>query len=69
MEKLILHIKDKSKLEFLIELIAQLDFVVIEKTKTKRRNKDRSFLDSAGLWTGREISAKELRNKAWQRKK
>ncbi len=69
MEQLILNIKDSSKLSFLIQLIKQFDFVEVEKVKTKKKRDKYDFFSSAGLWANREINAKELRKKAWNRTK
>lgn len=67
MEQLILNIKDSSKLSILIQLIKQLDFVEVEKVEKKNANAHYDFFNSAGLWANREINAKELREKAWNK--
>ena len=67
MEQLILNIKDDSKISFLLQLIKQLDFVEIEKVKKKRAASKYDFFSSAGLWSNRDIDAKELRKQAWKR--
>jgi hypothetical protein len=68
MDQIILHIKDESKKDFLMELIRQLDFVEVEKPKTKKgKAKEYDFFKSAGIWEGYEIDSKELREKAWKR--
>jgi len=69
MDRLILNIKDSSKLSFFLQLIKQLDFVEIVEVKKRKVSRDYDFFKSAGLWSGREINAKELREKAWSRKK
>jgi hypothetical protein len=69
MEKIILNIKDSSKLSFLIQLIKQLDFVEVEKTNNRKFMPEYDFFSSAGLWENRDIKAMELRKEAWQRKK
>lgn len=68
MEKLVLKVKE-GRLEFLIDLLKQFDFVEIQQTidKKKRRKDNYNFYDSAGLWKGRDINAEELRSKAWER--
>ena len=67
MEEITLKIKDKSKLTFLKQLLEQLDFVEMKKTK-KKRESGHHFFDSAGLWAGRNIDARQLRDEAWRRK-
>ncbi len=69
MERLILNIKDSSKLSFLLQLIRQLDFVEVEKVKKKKIAAKYDFFSSAGLWANREIDAEELRKQAWKRQK
>jgi len=65
MEKLVLTIKDHSKLHFLLELLKQFDFIEVQ--KEKKIIKKYNFFASAGLWKGREIDTEELRAKAWKR--
>ena len=71
MEKIVLTIKDKGKLSFLMELLKQLDFVEVQqpavKSRTTAAKEDYNFFASAGLWENKEIDAKELREKAWKR--
>lgn len=71
MEKIVLTIKDKGKLSFLMELLKQFDFVEVQQTSVKSKptaaEEDYDFFASAGLWKGKEIDAKELREKAWKR--
>jgi len=69
MAQLILKIKDSSKLSFLLQLIKQFDFVEVEKIKKKKTSAKYDFFSSAGLWAKREINAKELRKRAWDRTK
>jgi hypothetical protein len=67
METIILNIKDKSKSVFLMELLKQFDFVeVIQKSTKINKDKKYSLFDSAGLWEGRGIDSKELRNNSWK---
>lgn len=68
MEKLVLKVKE-GRLDFLIDLLKQFDFVEIQQTivKKKRKKDNYNFFDSAGLWKDRDITAKELRRKAWER--
>lgn len=67
MQKLILNIKDSSKLSLLLDLINQLDFVEVEKIKKDKNSSDHNFFSSAGLWSGRDVNANELRKQAWSR--
>ena len=69
MEKLILTIKDSSKMPFLLQLIKQLDFIEVEKVKNKKASEEHDFFGSAGLWANRDINIKEHRMQAWDRTK
>ncbi len=69
MEKLILKIKDNSKLDFFLKLLKQLDFVEVEQSSFKKKptTKNYDFFASAGLWKNKDINADELRKNAWKR--
>ena len=69
MEKLTLTIKDDSKLIYLVNFLQQLDFVEVKRHKSVKPTSTEKydFFASAGLWKGREIDAKQLREKAWRR--
>ncbi|MEQ9289939.1 MAG: hypothetical protein RIG77_23625 [Cyclobacteriaceae bacterium] len=69
MEKLILTVKDNSKLTFLLELLKQLDFIEVQNIalNKKSRNSSYNLFDSAGLWKKRDVSAKRLREESWKR--
>ena len=66
MEKITLTITDKNKLNFIIELLNQFNFVKLPKLSNKKQSKG-SFFSSAGLLKDRDISAKKLRAEAWKR--
>jgi len=65
MQKIVLTIKDQSKLHFFLELLKQFDFIEIQ--QQKRTSKDHDLFASAGLWKDRNIDSQELRAKAWKR--
>ena len=71
MEKIVLTIKDKGKLSFLMELLKQFDFIEVQqlsvKSKPTEAKEEYNFFASAGLWKNKNIEAKELREKAWKR--
>jgi hypothetical protein len=68
MQELTIKIKDERKLTFLLELLSQLDFIEFETKRFKQKKADKShdFFSSAGLFTGRDIDANELRKQAWR---
>ncbi len=53
MEKIILTIKDNSKLHFFLELLNQFDFVEVQKKTTKTSHSLDRF---AGIWTDAEAN-------------
>lgn len=67
MQKITLTIKDDKKVNFLMELLKQFDFIEINKTEPKQ-DENYNFFESAGMWKNREIDAEQLRRQAWQRK-
>lgn len=60
MQKITLTIKDDKKLNFLLELLKQFDFVEIQRA-TETKSDEYNFFKSAGLWKGRTIDAQQLR--------
>ena len=72
MEKpqLLVTVLDDQKMDFLLKLFAQLDFISVEEVSANQSAPDsskhsNSILDSAGLWEGRDIDAATLRQQAW----
>jgi len=66
MEKITLTIRDKTKVNFIMELLNQFKFVELPKFSNNKKSKQ-SFFSSAGLLKNRDISAKKLREDAWKR--
>jgi hypothetical protein len=72
MEQIIIKLKDQSKRNFLLELLAQFDFLELQvkqvsKDKSKEEKEDSyDFFQSAGLFEGRDIDADQLRKEAWR---
>ena len=73
MKKLTLRIAE-HKLSTFLAFIRDLDYVEVmpddtdlEKTSSSNPHQTQSddFFDLAGMWEGRDISADELRKKAW----
>jgi hypothetical protein len=70
METIVLNIKDEAKYLSFLQFVQQLDFVEVEKPAKKRSVAAKyDFFASAGLWKGKNLDAKELRAKAWNRQK
>jgi len=66
MKKITLTIKDEKKVNFLMELLKQFDFIEIQETEEKMNN-NYDFFSSAGLWKNRDINTEQLRSQAWKR--
>lgn len=66
MEKFILTINDQKKKNFFLELRKEFDFIEVQKASSGKMD-DYDFFESAGLWKNRDISANQLREKAWKR--
>jgi len=78
MEQIVVHIKDKSKIDLLVGLLTSLDFVDAvdtttittqeeETTQETSRNDSADFFSLAGLWSGRDITLETIRRQAWPR--
>jgi len=71
MEQITIRIKDRKKAQTLLDFLKSLDFVesVIEKNISTEMPanaaSEKEFFALAGLWTGRDISLKTLREQAW----
>ena len=66
MEKITLTVKDKTKLNFIMELLSQFNFVGSTTRDPKKKPISGSFFSSAGLMKNKDISAKKLRTDAWK---
>ena len=67
MEQLVINIKNKSKLSFVLQLFKQFDFIEVVKESNKNHDEEYDFFASAGLWKNRKIEAADLRKRAWKR--
>lgn len=70
MEQITIRIKDRKKARKLLDFLKSLDFVesVIEKevsNESPTEAGEGDFFALAGLWSGRDISLKTLREQAW----
>lgn len=71
MEQITIRIKDRKKAQTLLNFLKSLDFVesVFEKELADARKsngeQEKEFYSLAGLWMGRDISLKTIRERAW----
>ncbi len=74
METITLKIKNKTKFQHFMAFIKDLDFVEVlrKETTAKKKNttaEEDDFFALAGMWENRDISAQDLRSKAWPNRK
>lgn len=70
MEQITIRIRDRKKAQTLIDFLKSLDFVetISEKElpdSSGAVNDENDFFAMAGLWVGRDISLKTIREQAW----
>jgi hypothetical protein len=68
MQQIIIELKDDSKLHFLLELLRQMDFIELQVKQTAKQEgtEGYNFFKSAGLFSGRQIDADQIRKQAWR---
>jgi len=66
MEQLTIRVKDANKMDFLLELLRQFEFVELQIQSPKRAKQEESydFFASAGLFKNRDMDARRLRKQA-----
>ena len=70
MEQITIRIRDRKKAQTLIDFLKSLDFVetIIEKElpdSSGAIDEENDFFAMAGMWEGRDISLKTIREQAW----
>ena len=71
MEQITIRIKDRKKAQTLLDFLKSLDFIesVTERNVSAdapvSAANEKEFFALAGLWTGRDISLKTIREQAW----
>lgn len=70
MENLIVKVKDKNKVELLIQMLLALNFVdsvnVLPSQTTTTEDSQEDFFKMAGIWEDRDISIDSIRQQAWR---
>jgi hypothetical protein len=75
MERIIIKLKDLSKKRFLLELLAQFDFIEFRSSSSEKKKQEEKeekesmpydFFQSFGLMKGCEVNADQLRKAAWR---
>ena len=70
MDQITIRIRDRKKARTLIDFLKSLDFVetITEKElsdESEFAKEENEFFAMAGLWEGRDISLKTIREQAW----
>jgi len=73
MDTITLKIKNKKKLTHLLAFLKDLDFVEVlqnvpDAERIEKAAKTDDFFELAGIWKDSDITAEELRKKAWPSK-
>ncbi|HUV50274.1 MAG TPA: hypothetical protein VMW78_04565 [Anaerolineae bacterium] len=68
--RIILDIQDNERAKSLVEVLSQLSFVKIEKSREKiiTKKKLKALDDIFGVWKDRNISKGSLRREVWKRR-
>lgn len=68
MQKLILNIKDDSKMDILIQFLREINFIEILKIERSENSYKTNKFDSLfGIWKNRSVFISDLRKQAWGR--
>jgi hypothetical protein len=72
MEEITIRIRDQKKAQTLIDFLRSLDYIesITEKelsgvSESDAANQENEFFALAGLWEGRDISLRTIREQAW----
>ena len=71
MEQIIIKVKDRKKAQTLLDFLKSLDYIEsitekeISETTSQDAENEEDFFALAGLWAGRDISLKSIREQAW----
>jgi len=68
MQRLIIHIKDDKKINALITLLKEINFIEVERDNKRASglSKKGDLRKLFGLWENRDISIADIRKKAWR---
>jgi len=69
MSKLIIDIRDKTKEKTFVEFLKTIPFITVQENKKTGSKNKVDFRKSFGIWMGRKITLKDIRDRAWNRLK
>jgi hypothetical protein len=68
MQKIVINVKDDTKINILVNFLQEINFIDIERKKenVKTISKKGDLRKLFGLWENRDITLEEIRQKAWR---
>ena len=68
MQKFTIHVKDETKVDALISLLKELNFVeiVTQKAMRSRISQKGNLRELFGIWENHDITIADIRKKAWR---
>jgi hypothetical protein len=68
MQKIVINVKDDSKINALVTFLKEINFIDVERERSKvsvasRKGDLRKLF---GMWKNRDISLEDIRRKAWR---
>ena len=68
MQKLVIRVKDDAKINALMSVLTEINFIEVEREEkdASRRSKKGDLRKLFGIWENRDISLTDIRQKAWR---
>ena len=66
MKRIVINLKDESKEEIFRNFLREIPFIEIEEKKSKNKESF-EFKKLYGIWKNRDITLREIREKAWHK--
>ena len=68
MQRLVIHVKDDAKLNALISILNEINFIEVEREEKGASGLSRhgDLRKLFGIWENRDISLTDIRQKAWR---
>lgn len=68
MQRLIIHVKDDAKINALMSILNEINFIEVEREEEETSGLSRKgdLRKLFGIWKNRDISLADIRQKAWR---
>ena len=68
MQRLVIHVKDDAKLQALMSVLNEINFIEVEREEkgASGRSRHGDLRKLFGIWENRDISLADIRQKAWR---